>query len=661
MNKNNSGVIFVDRKDRVFFQFYEARYETDVPIAQIPQQLKQAVIVAEDKEFYSHPGFSVKGIFGALVANFRKKDLGYGGSTITQQLVKINLLNPQRNFLRKYQELVLAQELERRYTKDEILEMYVNSVYFGEGATGVEEAAKTYFGKSAKDVTLNQAAFLAGLLTAPSELSPISGDVEKAIKRRDFILKKMVDEQYISPEQQSFAMKTPMNFDFELKKIRYRAPHFALMVKDELIKKYGEEQVARSGFKVYTTLDLDWQEYAEQTVKKQVENLRPNNVSNGAAVVMDSKTGEVRALVGSKDWYDDKLGKLNMAIAPRQPGSSFKPIVYIAALERHLITNATVLHDQPIIYQTTVGPYSPKNYDGKFRGLVLTRRALANSLNVPSVEVMSKVGVSNTLEMAKRLGISTLKDPSNYGLSLVLGSGEVTLIELTNAYATFANQGKKNDITLLTKIEDKFGHIVYRYRPKNEPVLDPAYPFLIASILSDNNTRREAFGNALTTNRTAAVKTGTTEDYRDSLTLGFTPTLTIGVWVGNNDTQPMDRVAGSLGAAPIWKELLEKFLADTPSESFEIPSTIVKESICKESGLLARTTSTSSATIEYFIQGTEPTRPCAVIRPTRPPAPSVRVPTAQVTPIPITIPDIQATMQPFLQEIHKKNKKDIDH
>ncbi len=619
MNRNNTGVIFFDSKGTIFFQFYEAKYETFTPIDEIPQQVKQAVIVAEDKEFYRHPGFSIKGIIGALIANFKRKELDYGGSTITQQLVKINLLNSQKNFLRKYQELVLAQELERRYTKDEILEMYLNTAYFGEGATGVEEASKTYFGKPTKDLQLTQAAFLAGLLTAPSKLSPISGNQQKSIQRRNFILQEMLDEQYISPEQEKNAIKADLGFNFEHKNIRYKAPHFALMVKDYLIHKYGEEQLARSGFKIYTTIDLDWQAYAEQVVKDQVEKLKPNNVSNGAAVVMDPKTGEVKALVGSKNWNDEKFGKVNMANTPRQPGSSFKPIVYIAALERHLITNATVLHDQPITYKTEVGPYSPKDYDGRYRGLVLTRRALANSLNIPSVEIMSKLGVPQALEMARRLGISTLGDVSEYGLSLVLGSGEVTLIELTNAYATFANEGKKNDITLITKIEDKTGKIVYDYKAKDEPILDPQYPFLISSILSDTNARREMFGDALDISRIAAVKTGTTNDYRDSLTLGYTPSLAIGVWVGNNDNKPMDNIAGSLGAAPIWKALMQRFLDQTPSEPFNLPDNIVKVTVCRESGLLlSGNASTSSGNTEYFMKGTEPTKPCVIPRPTSP-------------------------------------------
>jgi 1A family penicillin-binding protein len=607
MNRNSTGVILYDRNGTEFFKFYEAKYKKSVPLTMLPKHVKDAVIVAEDREFYRHPGFSIKAIIGAVIADIKERDLAYGGSTITQQLVKSSLLKPEKDFLRKYQEIILAQEIERRYTKDQILEMYLNSVYFGEGAFGIEAASLTYFGKPAKDLNLSEASMLAGLLTAPSSLSPLSGDEELARKRQQYVLNELKEERLISENEYKNALNTKLTYTSEGTGFPYKAPHFALMVKAALDDEYGEEQIARSGFKIYTTLDLSLQEYAENEVKKQVENLKASNVTNGAATVIDPKTGEVLVVVGSHDWFDDTNGKVNMATTPRQPGSSFKPIIYADALEKRIISPASVLKDQPTTFQKT---YKPENYDKKFRGQVLVRRSLANSLNVPSVEIMQKLGVEEGLEYAKKLGITTLEDPSQYGLSLVLGSGEVPLIEMTNAYATFANGGQKNPITMIKKIEDKRGKTVYSYTPRPEPVIEKGAAFLISSILSDSPARREVFGTALDTpGIQAAVKTGTSENYRDSLTLGYTPEVAVGVWVGNNDNKAMEKVAGSLGAAPIWKAIITKFHQTTKPSRFVPPEGVVQLSICKTNGLLAKT-ATSAATAEFFLDGTQPTRIC---------------------------------------------------
>lgn len=627
MNRNNTGVVLFDRNNEIFFKFYEGKYERFVPLSDIPPRMQQALIVAEDKNYYDHPGFSVKSILAAFVANIKKGDIAYGGSTITQQLVKTTLLASQKSFLRKYQELVLAEEIERKYTKDEILTMYFNSVYFGEGAFGIEEAAKTYFNISAKNLSLAQSAILAALPTAPSKLSPISGDREKVIERSRYILGKMAEEHYITNEQKEVAIHEKLAFNTDGNKDRYKAPHFALMVKDELIKKYGEEEIARSGFKVYTTIDLGWQKYAEEIVAKQVEALKFSRVSNGAAVVIDAKTGEIRVVVGSKDWNNDIFGKLNIVTAARQPGSAFKPIVYSAALEKGIITLATILKDEPITYKNAWETYSPRDYDGKFRGRVTARRALANSLNIPSVEVISKLGVDNAVEMGKRLGLTTLKDYSQYGLSLVLGAAEVRPLDLTEVYATFANGGVRNTSTTIAKIENKIGELVYVHIPEKQQVLDPKYAFLVSSILSDNNARSEVFGNILNISRPAAVKTGTTENYKDSWTVGYTPSLVIGVWIGNNDGTVMERIAGSIGAAPIWKALMEKFLAGTPIEQFVAPAGIVSESICRENGLRVKG-ATASAQLEYFVGGTEPTQYCYTGIPTSVPSGNPSVTTA---------------------------------
>lgn len=607
MNKNDTGVILLDRNNKPFFTFYQAKYKTFIPLSQIPLYTQEAIISTEDKEFYQHSGFSIKGIIRSMVTDIEQKSLVSGGSTITQQLVKNSLLNPSKNFLRKYQEIVLAEEIERRYSKKEILEMYLNSVYFGQGAFGIEEAAQTYFNKDANNLTLGESALLTSLLPAPSQLSQ---DEVELKKRTRIILQKMLEQKYITLAEKDQAESEPLKLKIGENTLKYQAPHFAFMVKDELMKRYNEEEIVRSGFQVRTTLNSDWQEYAQQAVADQVKNLAGNQVTNGAVVVIDPKTGEILSLVGSKDWSNPDFGKVNVATSLRQPGSSFKPIVYVAGLERGIITPATVLKDEPVTYNILGSPpYKPVDFDHKFRGSVLARRALANSLNIPSVEVMSKVGVPTTLEMAERLGLTTLQDPSKYGLSLVLGAGEVKLLELTSAYGVFANGGVRNAPTTILEIDDKLGQKIYSYQPTPEKVLEPEPAFLISSILSDAKTRAEEFGNTLNISRPAAVKTGTTEDFRDSLTLGYTPSLVIGTWVGNNNGAPMDQIAGSLGAAPIWKNLMEKFLAGMPVEQFTIPSDISQLWICRQNGLLLHEAS-SSGIMEYFIKGTEPQGIC---------------------------------------------------
>ncbi len=654
MNRNNTGVTLLDRNGQVFFTFYEAQIKTFVPIAQIPKHTQQAVLAAEDKDFYSHPGFSIKGILGAFVADIKHRRLDYGGSTITQQLVKYSLLNTNKSVLRKYQELVLAQEIERRYSKDEILEMYLNSVYLGQGAFGIEGAAKAYFNKSAKDLDLAESAMIAGILTAPTQYNPISGDAEKALSRQKFVLTEMEQKKFITQEQRQQAESEQLKY-VPQQATSFKAPHFALLVKQLLEEKFGEEEIARGGWEVHTTLDLKWQEQAEKIVADQVKSLQRNRVSNGSAVVMDPKNGEVRVMVGSADWNNDKFGKVNIATSLRQPGSSFKPIVYATAMERHIITPATLLKDEPITYNIKGSPpYKPMDYDRKFRGQVTARRALVNSLNIPAIETLLKVGIPPVIETAQKLGITTLDPDGYYGPSFALGVGEVKLLELTNVYATFANNGQRNDITLFTQIKDKQGNLIYNYQPNPQEIITPEVSFQIASILSDNATRAETFGSTLNISRQAAVKTGTTDDYKDALTLGFTPQLAIGAWVGNNDGTPMDQVAGSLGAAPIWKSLMEQLLKGVPEQKFAPPSGMVAKGICKQNGLLLKE-ATSSGYTEYFIPGTEPKQYCSSGY-----NPSPRPSTAPGTPNPTLTPPAIPTPTPTSPPADKKDDKKND-
>lgn len=610
MNKNDTGVILLDRHNKPFYTFYQAKYKNFVPLSEIPQHVQEAVIAAEDKDYYDHSGFSLKSIMRALFIDITHGKIIYGGSTITQQLVKNALLHSNKTYLRKIQEIILAQEIERRYTKDEILEMYFNSVYFGEGAFGIENAAQVYFGKNAKNLTIAEGAFLTAILPSPSAMSPFTGDIQQAKMRQKSVLEKMQEQKYITADQQRNALNENLSFRPSEPTINTTATHFALMVKNELIKRFGEETISRSGFKVKTTIDLSWQEYAEKTVAEQVQRLHGDNATNGAAVVMDPKTGDIKALVGSANWFDENNGKLNMATTPRSVGSSFKPIIYAAGFEKQLITPATILRDEPTDFG---GGYRPLNYDRKFRGQVLTRRALANSLNVPAVEVMQKVGVEKGIEMAKRFGITTL-DEDYYGLSLVLGTGEIPLTEMTSAYATFANQGIKAEPRTILEIHDKRSRTFYASSVQTKQVISPEIAFLISSILSDNQARNEIFGNALTISKPAAVKTGTAEYYKDALTLGYTPSLTVGVWVGNNNNAPMNSIAGSLGPAPIWKSLMEHYLQGTSVEKFIPPQGVIALSICNDRGLLARSDTASTSATEYFIAGTQPSTHC----PTKP-------------------------------------------
>ena len=614
MNRGKTGLTLMDRDGKTFYTFYQPKSISYISLSNIPKTAQNAVVATEDKNFYTNGGFSIRGIFRAMLKDILAGSLVEGGSTITQELAKNAFLSQSKNVLRKYQELVLAAELNRRFSKQDILEMYLNSVYFGEGAFGIENASEAYFGKPAKDLDLAQSAILIGILPAPSAYSPISNPPDKAMIRQKIVLDEMVQDGYISQDQATAAENEPLQYKSNTSQTNdFIAPHFANYVRGQLIKQYGEERVIRDGFQVTTTLDRNLQEYAQNSVKTQVTRLQYNHASNGAAVAIDPKNGQILAMVGSYDWNDQKFGQTNMAVTPRQPGSSFKPIIYGRALEDKLITPSSDLQD---VATTFNGGYKPLDYDKRFRGDVTVRRALANSLNIPAVEVMEKVGVDNGIDQAKKMGISTLDSNHNYGLSLVLGTGEVPLLEMTDAYATFADQGVYHEATGIIAVKDKYNKSVTE--PVNffaflnpltwfhltgdngaKEVMSPEAAFLVSSILSDNNARAEEFGSALTINRPAAVKTGTTEDFRDALTIGYTPGLVVGVWVGNNDNTPMDDIAGSLGAAPIWRNIMEQQLLGMPIEHFSQPTFILSEKICPNGGYGGYT--------EYYIAGTQPT------------------------------------------------------
>ncbi len=585
LNRNNTGVVLMDKNGKVFFSTDNAQRRDTVPLSKISDDAEHALIASEDKEFYKHSGFNILSIFRTLYTNVVARNITGGGSTITQQLAKNTLLTKQQTIMRKYQELVIAMAIEQRYSKDEILTMYLNSVYYGENSFGIEEAAKNYFNKTPDQLTLAESAMLIGVLPAPSAYSPISGDPTLAKERQTTVLTRMVRNGYITEQQKTAALAEQLTYASGSSVIKNEAPHFTEMVLGELYDKYGEEQVTRSGYQVTTTLDLDLQEKANAAVDSNMSFIQRNGGSNASLVAIDPKTGEIRALVGSADYNNEQFGKVNMATTLRQPGSSFKPIYYADALASGKITPATVLEDKKTDFG---GGYSPQNADRKFRGNVTVRQALNWSLNIPAIKVLQKDGIDNALSTAKKLGISTLKDSSNYGLSLALGSAEVPLTEMTNAYATFANQGTHYDKTTIASIKNKYNQTIFTQDHKSSLALSSDGAYLLSNILSDNQTRSSVFGSSLnvtgTDGRTksVAVKTGTTDDSRDAWTIGYTSDIAVGVWVGNNDNTIMNN-GGAGMAGPIWRNMMKQAIG-TASPSFVQPSGVTKETVCTTMG-----------------------------------------------------------------------------
>ncbi|HET8884695.1 MAG TPA: transglycosylase domain-containing protein [Candidatus Saccharimonadales bacterium] len=606
MNRNNTGIVLMDRNDKVFYSTGRAEHRQIVPLDQIAESTKQALLASEDKNFYEHSGFSILSIAKALYANIMSQDItGYGGSTLTQQLAKNTLLSANQTFLRKYQELAVSIAIEQQYTKDEILEMYLNSVYFGENAFGIEDAAEAYFNKAPKDLTLAESSMLVGVLPAPSAYSPISGSMEYAKERQNTVLSRMVDNGVITKADKQAAIAEELAYAPQDDPADNLAPHFSQMVLKELDEKYGEERVARSGYQVRTTLDMEMQQKLADSVANNMMHIQLNGGSNASAVAIDPTTGEIRALVGSADWSNPDWGKVNMATTARQPGSSFKPIYYAEALAEGVITPATILEDVP----TDFNGYKPLNADRSFRGDISVRNALSRSLNIPAVKVMQQLGIDNAIEAAQKMGIS-LEEDKDYGLSLALGSAEASLLEMSNAYAAFANQGTQYNTTTVKQINNKYDSVIFTSREVNQPVQSPQGSYLISDILSDTNARAPIFGSSLTVpGHTAAVKTGTTDSNRDAWTIGYTPQLAIGVWVGNNDNTVMQN-GGSSMAGPIWVSAMAQILADQPNVAFSVPSGVIQRPVCFGTGALA-----SSAGIgtynEYFLASALPTKTCS--------------------------------------------------
>lgn len=608
MNRNNTGIIMTDRNGSVIYRTGNSKHRDIVPLDKISKHTKEALIASEDKNFYDHGGFSVINIIGALYVDILTRSKDYGGSTITQQLAKNTLLTDQKTFLRKYQELSIAVAIENAYSKDEILDMYLNSVFFGGTVFGIEDAAETYFGKDPADLNLAESSMLIGLLPAPNAYSPIYGSQEYAKERQNTVLTRMVNNNFISEEEKQAAI------DFKLKYAKQSsdsddspAPHFAQAVISQLEEEYGAEKVARSGMQVKTSLDLEAQESLQQQIDANMPRIRSLDGTNVAAVEVDPKTGEVLAYIGSYDWNDKKFGNVDMASTPRQPGSSYKPIYYSEALAQGLITPATIFTDEA----TDFGGYKPSNATRQYYGDVTVRQALNWSLNIPSVKVMRKLGVQASLEASEKMGLESINKDTDYGLSLALGSAEVKLSEMVHAYAGFANAGEQMKLQRVQSIKDKFNKTIYEKTDSSEQTITPQGAYLLSDILSDNAARAGMFGSSLTVpGKTVAVKTGTTDSQRDAWTIGYTPTRVIGVWVGNNDNSPMLNGGGEM-AGPIWRGAMTTALQNTASTSFPRPDGIVERLVCFGTGKLASHAGTNTYS-DVFLATALPSYGCNV-------------------------------------------------
>ncbi|MFA6522014.1 MAG: penicillin-binding protein [Patescibacteria group bacterium] len=548
---------------------------TLVQINDIPSYVVQATITAEDRKFYEHGGIDFKGMARAMLRNIINFDLtGQSGSTITQQLVKNAILTGEKSYIRKIKEVVLAIALERRYTKDEIMQLYLNEIPYGSMNYGIESAAQAYFGKHISDVTLAEAATLASLPNRPSVLL---NNPDTLLSRRNWILDGMFELGYITQEELDAALAedTPVRVNIS----NMVAPHFVLWVKEQLVEKFGEVEVEQGGLRVITTLDYDKQIAAEKAVKDNVDARGSSyNFNNAGLVAIDPNTGEILAMVGSVDYFNDEIqGQVNVTMRPLQPGSSFKPIVYAAAFEKGYTPN-TILWDVDTQFPTSTGMYHPQNYSANENGAVTVRKALQGSLNIPAVKMLYLVGVQNALDFAERLGYSTFGDRSNFGLAIVLGGAEVLLTDHVNAFATFANGGTLHEEVSILNVQDSDENVLYENKLEDpgKQVLEANIANMVSNVLSDNEARTYIFGanNYLTLgSRPAAAKTGTTNDYKDAWTVGYTPSLAAGVWVGNTNGTAMKRGAdGSVVAAPIWNQFMREALAGTAVEYFPSPS-----------------------------------------------------------------------------------------
>lgn len=607
----------LDRNNQVIYQIYDDKNIIPVSLSEISPHLINATIAIEDKNFYQHQGFSLWGITRSMIKNIIFRRIEGGGSTLTQQLIKNSLLSTEQTLLRKIKELILAVELERRYSKDQILEMYLNQTPYGGTAWGVESASQYYFAKHAHELNLVESAILAGLPQSPSRYSPYIGEKNAYLNRTKQVLRRMREDKYITKEQEQTAIAKLPTVKFDRKKATFPAPHFIFYLKDILDEQITNNALYQKGLIIKSTLDLKLQKAIEKIVAEEIANTKGLNISNAAVVVVNPKTGEILAMVGSVDFENTQFGKFNAALGLRQPGSALKPFTYALALEQGL-TASTVFMDVKTEFtsgQENDKPYVPENYDGQYRGPVQLRMALGNSINVPAVKTLAQVGINNLLQILYEAGLSTMaptkENLQRFGLSLTLGGGEVRLIDLVAAYTALANSGKATSLKSIIEVKDYRHKSIFREKkPISKQIFSKETAFIISHILSDNNARLLSFGanNYLNiSGKTVAVKTGTTDDKRDNWTIGYTNDLVVGVWVGNNDNSPMSPVlaSGISGAAPIWRRIFMKAFSQGYHDGIiDKPNKVIALEIDALFGGLPH--SGSPTRVEYFLEGTQP-------------------------------------------------------
>ncbi len=608
-----------DRNGQLLYSIYKDQNRTLIPLSKVPDTIKYATIAIEDKDFYAHHGVSLTGVVRALGSDLQKNQSAEGGSTITQQLVKQTLLTPEKTIKRKLREMLLAFLMERTYTKDEILEMYFNETPYGGSTYGVQEAAIRYFGVPAIQLDLAQGTYLAGLPAAPSAYSPYGPTPELGFARQREVLRRMVEDKYITPDQATRAAAEKLVFKTDTTNIQ--APHFVMYIRNLLAQQYGEDMLEQGGLEVRTSLDLATQNQTQKIVTDEVAKLAPLHITNGAALMTNPQTGEILAMIGSKNYFDVKDdGQVNVTLAERQPGSSIKPLTYSIALSNGMDPSTQIL-DEPITYYSQgAPPYTPKNYDGQFHGLVSMRTALASSYNIPAVKTLNDIGIPAEVAKAKEFGFTSWNDPSRFGLSLTLGAGEVMMTEMNQLYGTFATGGNTVKLNPILEVKDNSGQDLYRNTcaldhincPVNQ-TLDPKVAYEMSDILSDNNARMPAFGPRSVLyipNQQVPVKTGTTNSMRDNWTFGYTDTRVVGVWVGNNDNTPMSYVAsGITGASPIWNKIMRTQLDDAHPYTVPLPVGLVKVKICPQTNTLACAACPDNQE-KLFVAGTQPTQTC---------------------------------------------------
>ena len=602
-----------DRNGNLLYEIFANQNRTVVQLSDIPKNLRNATIAIEDKDFYNHPGFDLRGIVRAFISNLQGEGL-QGGSTITQQLIKSAFLTPEPTIIRKLREVALAFWAERIYSKDEILELYLNYVPYGGTAWGIQSAAEIYFGKTVRDLTLGESAFLAGLPRAPSVYSPYFGNGTSWKKRQKEVLDAMVRESFITSEERNRAYQEELIFKKPQSPIR--APHFVMYVRKLLVDKYGLSEVERGGLSVVTSIDLPLQEEIEKIVASEVEANAYLNIGNGAALVTTPESGDILAMVGSKNYFDTEAeGNVNVTTSLRQPGSAIKVVTYSLALSNGY-TEATILDDTPLTIPNAGGPsYTPVNYDGAFHGKVPLRTAFANSFNIPAVRTAQKLGPQSIKGFGEKMGIASWQGAKKYGVSITLGGLEVRMTDMATIYGVIADGGKRVDLDPILSVKDSFGKTIYEKDPVAIPVLDEGVAFIISDILADNKARSIEFGLNTPLNIPGArvsVKTGTTDNKRDNWTIGFTPRVLVATWVGNNDNSPLNQAlaSGITGAAPMWNRIMTMMIEKTGTPSATvIPGNIVKKFCLGQD--------------RYFIKGTENSVNCRGLPPSVTPSPQV--------------------------------------